>query len=328
MEQNFHTGKGNTHCLDMSSSNVIMPGEQGTKTFELKRSVAAALSTVLSERMLPRSTSFLPLAAFSTISRQQHPLAILTSANSSGLRPLHFAAATNNTSLLQNLLEVFAQAFPEQFRMLLDCRDKDGNTALHWSVMKGSLNTFAYLVKVGATVNVANLEGRTALHMVVSLVEYLSEETCGQMINLLLHHGADPNITDQTGTTPLHLASELGSVSLIEFLLEEGANVNVIDDEGETALFYALRGQRDAAVRKLVEYGIDVTTRNSDGESALDFCISIGDATMVQLLESLQLPAEKLPVLNPLSLSMELSGSNLSASSGLWFSGNEIKSSF
>lgn len=211
----------------------------------------------------------------------------------------------------------------------MDCRDLQGNTALHWSVMTGSVDAFVCLIKACATVNIANFEGRTALHLAVSMVEPLGEPTCVNLVGHLLHYGANPNVSDEGGVTPLHLAAELGNVTLIDVLLEEGgANINAVDNEGESALFYALRGEHDAAVRKLLDQGIDFNARNSDGESASDFCNSFGDTEMVKILESAQLKNEEMPTLNPRSLSMELSGSCALSSSGIWFSGQEVRSSF
>jgi len=295
----------------MNTNNVFAPG--GETKAELKKNIIAALQIVLAT------------PAFSGLDRFQHPVSILTSANTSGFRPLHFAAASNNITLLQSLLDLFSHFPPPQYRVLLDSRDKDGNTALHWSVLNGSVEAFVALIKAGATVGIANFEGRTALHLAILMCENLPEQACSNMTSHLLHHGANPNIGDEEGATPLHLASELGNTALIETLVDEGgASVNAVDNEGETALFYALRGQHVGVVRKLSEYGIDVHTRNSDGESALDFCNSFGDTEMVKLLESLQLKNEEVPMLNPRSLSMELSEScALSASSGIWFGSHE-----
>jgi ankyrin repeat protein len=309
--------------IAMNMNTVVSQAEARE---DVKENIVAALSVVLNTRMLGHRHNFYFSAVFDDLPRQQHPMNILAGTNSSGVRPIHFAAATNNTTLLQNLLVAFA-AFPSQFRMLVDARDSNGNTALHWCVIKGSVHAFVCLVKAGATLDLANFDGRTPLHLAVALYESVPEHS-SHILNFLLHHGANPNVADLSGSTPLHLASELGIVPIIELLLEEGANVNTVDEEGESALFYALRGQSEAAVRKLVEYGIDISSRNSDGESAIDFCNAIGEATMVQLLESLQLHNEDIPMLNPRSLSMELSNSALSTSSGLWFSANEVKSSF
>jgi len=300
------------------STTQVEAGMSGLKP-ELKKRVLGALSEILST------------SAFSELPRGKHPLVTLTTANSSGFRPLHYVAASNIVSLQQTLLELFSCLPLSQFRLVLDCRDKEGNTALHWSIVKGSVDTFSMLVQAGSGLNLANFDGRTPLHMAVEVAENLSVDTANKMVTLLLRHGANPNVGDQSGITPLHVASELGIVPLIEALVEEGgANVNAVDEEGENALFYALRGQHEGAVRKLVEYGIDVSAGNSDGESASDFCNSVGDTEMAEFLLSLQNERpEDTIVLNPRSLSMELSESGaLSASSGIWFSGREVRSSF
>eukprot|EP01126_Amoeba_proteus_P035068 TRINITY_DN3525_c0_g1_i6.p1 TRINITY_DN3525_c0_g1~~TRINITY_DN3525_c0_g1_i6.p1 ORF type:complete len:177 (+),score=25.54 TRINITY_DN3525_c0_g1_i6:260-790(+) len=156
-------------------------------------------------------------------------------------------------------------------------------------------------------------------------------------VTYLLHHGANPNIPDKIGITPLHLACELGDVRLFDVLIEYGASVHAIDDEGETPLFYALRGQHVDVVKRLFECGIDFNTRNSDGESVLEFCTSIQDTEMVNLLESLQsfvVSTVDHKPLNPRSLSMEIpelneSSSFLSGSNWISNSGElSVKSSF
>lgn len=65
-------------------------------------------------------------------------------------------------------------------------------------------------------------------------------------ILLLLEHGADPNIPDFLGVTPLFEA--LQSPSTVRILLEHGADINQKDGHGITALEYAKRwGYRKTA---------------------------------------------------------------------------------
>jgi ankyrin repeat protein len=53
---------------------------------------------------------------------------------------------------------------------------------------------------------------------------------------VLLIHGADINIADNTGGTPLHFAASSGSTKVVKLLLSNGANVNAKDNGGCTPL--------------------------------------------------------------------------------------------
>ena len=61
-----------------------------------------------------------------------------------------------------------------------------------------------------------------------------------QAIQLLVDKGADVNIVDTNGMTPLMAASELDWDPSIALLLTHGANVKSKDRNGKTALMYAM----------------------------------------------------------------------------------------
>jgi ankyrin repeat protein len=53
---------------------------------------------------------------------------------------------------------------------------------------------------------------------------------------VLLQHGADPNIADNSGGTTLPFAASSGSRKVVKLLLAHGAKINVKDVEGKTPL--------------------------------------------------------------------------------------------
>ena len=59
------------------------------------------------------------------------------------------------------------------------------------------------------------------------------------MLQHLLVKGAQPNITDEFGFTPLQDAATLGHKDVVQLLLEGGADPNMADDIGHAPLHCA-----------------------------------------------------------------------------------------
>ena len=84
-----------------------------------------------------------------------------------------------------------------------------------------------------------------------------------RVAQLLIAHGADPNILGREGFTPLHRASISGRIEIVRLLIEYGTNVEVKDDKGRTPLDVAWSDdvsqsragkQREEIVKLLLEH--------------------------------------------------------------------------
>ena len=71
--------------------------------------------------------------------------------------------------------------------------------------------------------------------------------------------GADFNVQNEFGMTPLMSAAHSGNVTLVRFLLKYVINVNQEDKEGNTALYYAVEKGHLDVVKVLHEHGAKIT---------------------------------------------------------------------
>lgn len=132
------------------------------------------------------------------------------------------------------------------------------------------------LVK-GANPNTADNNGLTLL-MYVARDEYVD------MIELLVQNNAHLSATDPGGNTALHWAVMHGRYGSVESLVGLGANVNLQNRRGETPLMIAAReGDRDI-VDLILQAEPDFSIRDYSGRGALDYARNSRDSRIAAML--------------------------------------------
>lgn len=179
-------------------------------------------------------------------------------------RALRHAIASILATLL--LWPALAQAqFSDSYNFLKAVRDRDGAKVME------------IVGKPGSTiVNTRDSStGETALHIVVARRDLT-------WLEFLLSKGANPNLADQDGTTPLMLATRLRFAEGAEALINHGAQVDKTNDSGETPLIRAVQLRDLPMIRLLLSKGADANKRDTlAGMSAHDYASRDGRGTAI-----------------------------------------------
>ena len=133
----------------------------------------------------------------------------------------------------------------------------DGTTALHWAVEQDDLEIVDLLLRAGARVSARTREGVTPLQLAAI-------NGSAPMLDRLLKAGADPNAAlTPAGDTALMMAARTGKTDAIRVLAEAGANVNAKEGwGGTTPLMWAVSEGHGEAAKVLIAAGADVNARS------------------------------------------------------------------
>ena len=163
--------------------------------------------------------------------------------------------------------------FSDSYTFLKAVRDADGGKVME------------YLGRPGSTIiNTRDVStSQTALHIVTA------RRDAGWM-EFLLSKGANPNLADGAGATPLMIATQLRFVEGAQILLDKGAQVDKINSGGETSLIRAVHLNDAALVRLLVSKGANPDKKDlMAGLSAREYAVRDGRSpAIIEIFKSAQ----------------------------------------
>lgn len=144
------------------------------------------------------------------------------------------------------------KSFPVRLKGLPHKGKPDSNkndvSALIGASSAGDEETIHMFLNNGANVNMEDHDGMTPLIAAAA-------NSHVNAVRLLLDRGADINATTNNGWTALMLASDAGDTNIVELLLERGANVKM--REGAIGFVKAMLNGHQEIARTLLDSGVD-----------------------------------------------------------------------
>lgn len=116
-------------------------------------------------------------------------------------------------------------------------------------------------------------------------LEYAKDVTFSRVRDLL-KEGADPNVTNCVGRSPLMFAAALGDDDICRLLLDNGARVSHKDSQGRSPLFYTALYRSVKICSLLLDKGAEVNSEDDYEETALVAAAESGDGEICKLLIS------------------------------------------
>lgn len=194
-----------------------------------------------------------------------------------GDTPLHIAVNTNNVNMVQLLLahpntnkhatnnmgaNPLHHAAWNGNRDIVKLLINDANyinqqmtngwTPLHQATINSHITTMRYLLRKGANPNIPDIDGHTPIFTAI-IFPSNNDITTRQLINMLKIYGANLSHRDKRGRTLLHFAVERNSITLIRYLLRNGIDPNITDNQRWTPLHkVAVKTNIDIDIAKLL----------------------------------------------------------------------------
>jgi truncated hemoglobin YjbI len=138
---------------------------------------------------------------------------------------------------------------------LAQVRNRFGRTLLHDASAQGSLRMVELLLRHGADPNVRTAAGHTSLYCLTNECEAAGS---GDIVRALVRAGAQVDArSDSKRCTALHMAARRGNVEAAEALLDCGADINARDKAGDTPLQRAKNCRKGGVASLLVSRGAE-----------------------------------------------------------------------
>ncbi|XP_056651193.1 fibronectin type 3 and ankyrin repeat domains protein 1 isoform X3 [Monodelphis domestica] len=162
----------------------------------------------------------------------------------------------------------------------VNMKNGSGKDSLMLACYAGHLDVVKYLRAHGASWDARDLGGCTALH-------WAADGGHSNIIEWMIKDGCQIDVLDTgSGWTPLMRVSAIsGNKEVASLLIEAGADVNMKDKDGKTPLMVAVLNNHEELVQLLLEKGADPSVKNEFGKGVLEMARVFDRQNVIALLE-------------------------------------------
>ncbi|MCZ8321600.1 MAG: ankyrin repeat domain-containing protein [Novosphingobium sp.] len=167
--------------------------------------------------------------------------------------------------------------FSDSYKFLEAVRKKDGQAVTDALAEPGS-----------TLINTRDItSGETGLHIVTKRRDLTWME-------FLIAKGANVNMRDAKGVTPLVVATNANFIEGVELLVGKGARLDESNNAGETPLITAVHNRNTALMRILLKAGADPDRADNSGRTARDYA-KLGGGNLLTEIENNAKPKNAKP---------------------------------
>ncbi|XP_076086415.1 uncharacterized protein LOC143057068 [Mytilus galloprovincialis] len=192
---------------------------------------------------------------------------------------LLYACEKGHTDIVQLLLDDKCIS-NKAFKCEINQGTKSGTLPLWVACFKGFTEIVKLLLQQSCEVTKVDEKGGNSFYIAC-------QNNHIDICNLLIEHHVERDINislNDSGYTPLIIASFKGNISVVKLLLKNNCNINLCDKENRSALFCAVRGNQIEIVKLLLDHDADFNLCDVNQRNVLHVAAMYGFTDILKLL--------------------------------------------